>query len=83
MARDREIQGTRSLARIFKTLTTLTHDSKYPLCNSELCRETAFADHITNVHLRRPLADLLTLLYTSNDQLFFSGIRTEMLVRLL
>ena len=54
MARDRGIQGTRSLAMFLRILASPTSDnSKCPLCDSDISRVSPFADQIP------PLSGLL------------------------
>ena len=56
LARDRGIQGTRSLAMILRILATpIQENTKFSLSDSELSRDSLFADHISTVHLSRPL----------------------------
>ena len=74
MARDRGIQGARSLSVILKILVTPTHEnSKCPLCDFELSRDSLFAHHISTVHLSLPLSSILTLLVNCDDHLFSVG----------
>lgn len=74
IARERGIQGARSLSVIMRVLATpFQENSKCPLCDSELPRDSVFADHISVVHLSRSLPNILSLLTTYDDHLFSVG----------
>ena len=80
LARDRGIQGTRSLAMILRILATpIQENTKCSLCDSELSRDSLFADHISAVHLSRPLTTILPLLTNRDDHLFSVGSELERL----
>ena len=74
MARDRGIQGTRSLAMFLRILASPTLDnSKCPFCDSDISGVSTFADHITTEHLSTSLSDLLFLLTNGDDNIFSVG----------
>ena len=59
LARDHGIQGARSLATIFKTLTSPIFDVRScPHCNTLITRESIFGEHIFSAHLSRSLVML-------------------------
>ena len=63
LARNHGIQGARSLATIFKTLTSPIFDVRScPHCNTLIARESIFGEHIFSTHLSRSLADVISLL---------------------
>ena len=62
LAHDHGIQGARSLAAIFKTLTSPIFDIRScPHCsNTFITRESIFGEHISSAHLSSSLADVIS-----------------------
>ena len=74
LARDHGIQGARSLATIFKTLTSPIFDVRScPHCNTLITRESIFGEHIFSAHLSRSLADVISLLEEGDQEIFYIG----------
>ena len=60
MARDRGIQGARSIRVLLRVLAKpVFENSRCPFCDLELARESLFANHVATAHLSRSLQDLL------------------------
>ena len=74
LARDHGIQGARSLAATFKTLTSPIFDVRScPHCNTLIARESIFGKHIFSAHLSRSLADVISLLEEGDQEIFHIG----------
>ena len=74
LARDRGIQGARSLSAIFKVLTTPIFDErKCHHCDIVITRDVPYSDHIARAHLLQPLADIIALLEEGDEEVFAIG----------
>ena len=50
-----------------------------PICDTELSRDSIFAEHISTAHLSRPLSSILSFLTDSNEHLFSVGAELKRL----
>ena len=74
LARDRGIQGARSLSAIFKVLTTPIFDEcKCHHCGIVITRDVPYSDHIARAHLLQPLAEIIALLEEGDEEVFAIG----------
>ena len=74
MARDRGIQGARSIRALLRVLAKpVFENSRCPFCDLELARESLFANHVATAHLSRSLQDMLDPLVNCDDRLFSVG----------
>ena len=74
LARDRGIQGARSLSAIFEVLTTPIFDErKCHHCDIVITRDVPYSDHIARAHLLQPLADIIALLEEGDEEVFAIG----------
>ena len=75
MARDRGIQGARSLNMILRTLATHIFSENFicPFCDTLLSRDSVFAVHVARAHLSRPLSSVFSLLTNYDEHLFSVG----------
>ena len=72
MARDRGIQGSRSLTVFLKVLTTpIFKDLICPFCNHVLTRDSIFAEHISTIHLSQPISRLISILENADEEYIF------------
>ena len=72
MARDRGIQGSRSLTVFLKVLTTpIFKDLICPFCNHVLTRDSIFAEHISTIHLSQPISHLISILENADEEHIF------------
>ena len=79
MARDRGIQGSRSLTVFLKVLTTpIFKDLICPFCNHVLTRDSIFVEHISTIHLSQPISHLISILENADEgHIFQLGSRLK------
>ena len=71
LSRDYGIQGTRSVAIIFKILTSPIFDEYCcPHCSTIIPRDSILAEHLLTTHLSYPLDKIFSLLEAGDEDLF-------------